>query len=45
MTITDGDCYQYITVYVDVLAIATKDRAESCKALWQVYNFKLKGDG
>ena len=40
----DGDCYEYIAVYVDDLAIATKDPAEICQTLRQTYNFKLKGN-
>ena len=39
------DCYKYIAVYVDDLAITAKDPAEICKTLRQKYNFKLKGDG
>ena len=38
----DGDCNEYIIVYVDDLAIATKGPAEFCKTLRQTYNFKLK---
>ena len=41
----DGDCYEYFAVYVDDLATAIKDPAETCRTLRQTYNFKLKGDG
>ena len=40
-----GDCYEYIAVYVDDLAIAAKDPAEIVRQLREEYNFKLKGDG
>ncbi|KAL7563771.1 hypothetical protein ACA910_020455 [Epithemia clementina (nom. ined.)] len=40
-----GSCYEYIAVYVDDLAIASKDPGAICKILKEKYNFKLKGDG
>ena len=39
------DCYEYIAVYVDDLAIISTDPGNICKILKEKYNFKLKGDG
>ena len=39
------DCYQYIAVYVDDLAIIATDPGNICKVFKEKYNFKLKGDG
>lgn len=39
------DVYEYIAVYVDDLAIASKDPKEIVGTLRDVYNFKLKGTG
>ena len=40
-----GTCYEYIAVYVDDLAIATKDPQAFCNELKKKYNLKLKGVG
>jgi len=40
-----GDHYEYIAVYVDDLAIASRDPATITTALTDVYKFKLKGTG
>ena len=40
-----GTCYEYITVYVDDLAIAAKDPQAFCNELKKKYNLKLKGVG
>ena len=40
-----GDHYEYIGVYVDDLAIASKDPAEIVRILREEYKFKIKGDG
>ncbi|KAL7579874.1 hypothetical protein ACA910_004884 [Epithemia clementina (nom. ined.)] len=42
---SDWSCYEYIAVYVDDLAIASKDPEAICQTLKEKYNFKLKGDG
>ena len=39
------DCYEYIAVYVDDLAIIATDPGNICKVFKEKYNFKLKGDG
>ena len=39
------DCYEYIAVYVDDLAIIATDPGNICKGFKEKYNFKLKGDG
>ena len=39
------DHYEYIAVYVDDLAIASKDPAGIIKALTDIHKFKLKGTG
>ena len=41
----NGNLYEYIAVYVDDLAIATKDPQAICKILTDNYNYKLKGTG
>ena len=40
-----GDCYEYVAVYVDDLAIAMVDPQEFVKVLTERYKFKLKGTG
>ena len=40
-----GTCYEYISVYVDDLAIAAKDPQAFCHELKKRYNLKLKGVG
>ena len=40
-----GTCYEYISVYVDDLAIAAKDPRAFCHELKKRYNLKLKGVG
>ena len=40
-----NDHYKYIAVYVDDLAIASKDPASIIRALTEGYKFKLKGTG
>ena len=40
-----GTCYEYIAVYVDDLAIASKDPQAFCNELKEKYNLKLKGVG
>ena len=40
-----GDHYEYIAVYVDDLAIASKDPAALIRILKEEYKFKIKGDG
>jgi hypothetical protein len=40
-----GDLYEYIAVYVDDLAIASKDPAGIIRALTEIHEFKLKGTG
>ena len=40
-----GTCYEYIAVYVDDLAIATKDPQTFCNELKKRSNLKLKGVG
>ena len=40
-----GTCYEYISVYVDDLAIAAKDPQAFCNELKKKYNLKLKGVG
>ncbi|KAL7577484.1 hypothetical protein ACA910_004765 [Epithemia clementina (nom. ined.)] len=42
---SDGFCYEYIAVYVDDLAIASKNPEAICQTLKEKYKFKLKGDG
>ncbi|KAL7570929.1 hypothetical protein ACA910_002562 [Epithemia clementina (nom. ined.)] len=42
---SDGLCYEYIAVYVDNLAVASKDPAAIWQTLKEKYKFKLKGDG
>ena len=39
------DCYEYIAVYVDDLAIVAMDPEAVCKIFTEKYNFKLKGVG
>ena len=41
----EHDVYEYIAVYVDDLAIASKKCADVIKTLTNKYNFKLKGTG
>ena len=40
-----GDLYEYIGVYVDDLAIVSKDPEEIIRALTEDHGFKLKGTG
>jgi len=40
-----GDHYEYIAVYVDDLAIVSKDPQSICDTLTQKYKYKLKGVG
>ncbi len=40
-----GDYYEYIAVYIDDLAIVSKDLQSLINALTQKHNFKLKGTG
>ena len=40
-----GDHYEYIAVYVDDLAIASRDPAAIVQTLKDKYGFKIKGDG
>ena len=40
-----GTCYEYISVYVDDLAIAAKDPQAFCNELKKRYDLKLKGAG
>ena len=40
-----GDIYEYITMYVDDLAIAAKDPEKIIATLKDKYKFKLKGSG
>ena len=40
-----GDVYEYIGVYVDVLAIIAKVRQHIVDKLENTYKFKLKGTG
>jgi hypothetical protein len=40
-----GDHYEYIAVYVDDLAIASKNPADIIRALTEDHQFKLKGTG
>ena len=39
------DVYEYISVYVDDLAMAMKDPATFCELLKKKHGYKLKGDG
>ena len=39
------DRYEYIAVYIDDLAIASKDPADIIRVLTDDYKFKLKGTG
>jgi hypothetical protein len=39
------DLYEYVAVYVDDLAIASKEPASIIKKLTEDYKFKLKGTG
>jgi hypothetical protein len=41
----DGNCYEYIVVYVDDLVIASKDPKGITDKLTSTYRFKLKGTG
>ena len=41
----NGEIYEYITVYVDNLAIAMKEPKSFVKVLKEKYNFHLKGTG
>ena len=41
----EHDVYEYIAVYVDDLAIASKNCDAIIKTLTNKYNFKLKGTG
>ena len=41
----DGTLYEYITVYVDDLAICMQDSQAFCDTLKQKYKLKLKGVG
>jgi len=40
-----GDLYDYIAVYVDDLAIASKDTKSIIRELVEKYKYKLKGVG
>ena len=42
---TKGECYEYIAVYVDDLAMVLKDPQAFVDVLEKKYNFKLKGTG
>ncbi len=39
----NGDCYEYVAVYVDYLAYTLKEPATFTKTLMEKYNFKLEG--
>ena len=41
----DGQCYEYVGVYVDDLAMAMVDPSDFVKTLTEKYKFKLKGTG
>ncbi|MEC8171189.1 MAG: reverse transcriptase domain-containing protein, partial [Candidatus Thermoplasmatota archaeon] len=41
----DGNCYEYVGVYVDDLAVAMRDPKTLLNKLVDVYKFKLKGTG
>ena len=41
----DGDCYEYVAVYMDDLALAMEDCKAFCEVLIKKYKFKLKGEG
>ena len=41
----NGDIYEYISVYVDNLAITARDPKGLCEILIKKYKYKLKGTG